>query len=237
MIPPEIETLRAALRSTHNRDSLDRDPLDRWGRGHRRPAQLPGQGRQAAVLCLIFPLQNNWTALESLEASVPLDWEASESDSLGILLTRRAEHLGRHAGQISFPGGRQDPGESLEQTAKRETWEEVGLPPVDLDLLGPLLPVYVPPTDFTVTPFVAWCPRITRLVPDVREVDRLIVTSVESLRRPETLQWGKIAGQSDYFSQAPFFQIGQHQVWGATGRMISDLISRPELSGGGHDPH
>ena len=73
-----------------------------------------------------------------------------------ILLIRRREDLRYHPGQISFPGGRQEDGEDLLETALRETFEEVGLQRDALAVLGPLAPVYISPSDFIVHPFVAW---------------------------------------------------------------------------------
>ena len=99
-----------------------------------RPPEIAGRPREGAVLVILYPI-NGQTHL---------------------VLTRRHDDLNSHAGQISFPGGRREAGETLQMTAVREAEEEIGLNPAALTVLGRLTCLYIPPTDYEVHPFVAW---------------------------------------------------------------------------------
>ena len=93
--------------------------------------------RQAGVLILVYPVEGDlWT-----------------------VLTQRTERMEHHRGQISFPGGRNEAGETLEQTALREANEELGIPTSDVKIMGRLTPLYIPPSGFCITPTVAYLPR------------------------------------------------------------------------------
>ena len=175
-------------------------------RPRRRPDDLPGDGRVAAVLLLVFEVQNDpWFAL-----------------------TRRNENLSKHAGQISFPGGRQDPGETLLETALRETQEELGIPRQQVEVLGQLNTVYIPPSDFTVHPFVGWHSKRPDWAPEPEEVAEVIESPIERLFQPDTRQTGEVRNQ-DHPIIAPFYAIEGHRVWGATALILCEFIERCKM--------
>lgn len=174
-----------------------------------RPENLPGDGRVAAVLMLFFP--------EVTNAEVP---------SFNLVLTKRNANLSKHASQISFPGGRRDQGESLRETALRETEEEVGVPRSKVEILGQLNPVYIPPSDFTVTPFIGWCSKRPVFQRSEEEVDEIIETSVGHLLKPTTVVWEEVESQSEGRIKVPLYRVGEHQVWGATAIMLTELVER-----------
>ncbi|MGD2078139.1 MAG: CoA pyrophosphatase, partial [Chloroflexota bacterium] len=99
-----------------------------------RPPEMTGRPRQGAVLVALY----------------------DKDGQTHLVLTRRRDDLNDHAGQISFPGGRREDGETLQATALREAQEEIGLQPADMTILGQLSLLYIPPTDYEVHPFVAW---------------------------------------------------------------------------------
>lgn len=106
-------------------------------------------------------------------------------DDAAFLLTRRASKLRAHSGQLALPGGRVDPGESVEQTALRELDEELG---VKLDgdaVLGHLDP-YATRSGYLIAPIVVWTPRETVVTPNPAEVDKLFRIPLSELRRPDS---------------------------------------------------
>lgn len=146
---------------------------------------------------------------------------------LSLVLTLRKDDLQSHAGQVSFPGGRNEPNESLLDTALREADEEIGINSSEVNVLGELTPLYIFPSDFEVYPFVAWYADGQQ--PDFRphagEVAELIEVPISYLMDPSnrTEEMWSIRG---FDLKVPFFQVGKHKVWGATAMMLSEFIER-----------
>ncbi len=145
-----------------------------------------------------------------------------------VVLTQRSDYDGVHAGQVSCPGGRHEPPETLRETALRETWEEVGIPSADVELLGELTPLYVMPSDFEVHPFVghyigAGRPRF---VPDPREVAAILEVPLRLLLDPATRAEEEMELRGGLRLPVPFFRVGESRVWGATAMMLSELVER-----------
>jgi 8-oxo-dGTP pyrophosphatase MutT (NUDIX family) len=142
---------------------------------------------------------------------------------LHLVLTRRPGDMRRHAGEVAFPGGRQDPGEDLRTTALREAEEEVGLPRGDVELLGALQPVPTLATGFAIYPFVALIEPGREWVLSPREVEEVIEPSLAQLRagfgRRRIVRRG-IPLRSDVY------EVGDAFIWGATARMLTDLLQR-----------
>ncbi len=175
------------------------------GRPVARPTELEGTGRIGAVLILLYRHQ----------------------ETLFLTLTKRGDGLSTHSGQISFPGGRQEDGESLEETAVRETQEEIGIDPSMLSVIGSLQQVYIPPSDFHVHPYVAWVNsnKKPRFTPSEVEVSEIIEVPVLSLLNPELRQTQRRKFRGNYYD-VPYFAIQEHQVWGATAVMLNEFIQR-----------
>jgi 8-oxo-dGTP pyrophosphatase MutT (NUDIX family) len=147
-----------------------------------------------------------------------------EADGLHFLLTRRPDTLNSHAGQISFPGGKQEDGETFIQTALRETCEEVGICE-RIELLGELTPLWIPPSNFEVHPQVGYIKRLPPLRIDSSEVAEVIHTPLEilldeSVKGSDTMQY------KDRSFEYGFYHIQGHQVWGATAAMLSEFEMR-----------
>ena len=148
---------------------------------------------------------------------------------LGTVLTRRREDLRRHAGEISFPGGRREPGEpDLVTTALREAHEEVGLEPAGVHIAGALPPTPTIATGYAIHPFVgaiepggAWVPS-EREVAEVLEVP--LATLQEGVGRRRLVRRG-IPFVTDTYA------LGERLVWGATARILSGLLVRLERAG------
>lgn len=145
----------------------------------------------------------------------------------GLLLTERKGHLRRHAGEISFPGGRRDPGESLADTALREAEEEIGLARGRVELLGALPPVGTLVTGYKIHPFVGAIgpPEELGLEANPDEVATLLSSSVQELvagRERRRVPASRIPLRTDTFT------VSGKLVWGATARILSILLGRLE---------
>lgn len=143
---------------------------------------------------------------------------------LHLLLTRRTERVFAHRGQISFPGGTQHPGETVEETALRETAEELGLVPDTIVLLGRLTPLYIPPSNFCIYPVVAYLRERPDVRPQPEEVAEVLDVSVDHLLDVGTVRretWTYEGGSYD----VPFYAFGEHKIWGATAMVLAELLS------------
>ncbi len=160
--------------------------------------------RTAAVLALIFP--DNETRLPR------------------IILMERAGGGDVHAHQISFPGGKQEPDEELAYTALRETFEELGIPPQEVNLIGPLTSLYIPPSGFLVHPFLGFLHQEPVFTINPFEVKSVFSPSLEQLCDKENLHSGRFRSSQGMEVEAPCFQLEDVVIWGATAMMISEIV-------------
>lgn len=144
-----------------------------------------------------------------------------------VLLTRRSMHLRHHRGEVSFPGGRMEPGERARDTALREAHEEVGLVPDDVTIVGELAHLSTVVSRSHIVPIVATLTGTggarPTLVPQASEVDRILWVTLAELARPDTYReerWGT----PPLDRSIHFFDLDDETVWGATGRMLFDLL-------------
>jgi 8-oxo-dGTP pyrophosphatase MutT (NUDIX family) len=140
--------------------------------------------------------------------------------------TERRADLRRHAGEISFPGGRQDfPDEDLRTTALREAEEEVGLPRGDVELVGALPPVGTFVTGYRVFPFVGLIEPDRVWVPQETEVAQVLELSLSDLVRGHE---HKRLTRRGVPIKTPTYTVDGHLVWGATARIVAHLLARLE---------
>jgi 8-oxo-dGTP pyrophosphatase MutT (NUDIX family) len=152
---------------------------------------------------------------------VPLFEDGGE---LHAVLTKRHEHLRRHPGEISFPGGRRDfPEEDLLTTALREAEEEVGLPAAEVELVGALPPTPTFVTGIRIRPFVGVIKPGRAWVPQPTEVETVIELPLDGLRAGHGRQRLVRRGRSFL---SPTYTVGPHLVWGATARILENLFER-----------
>jgi 8-oxo-dGTP pyrophosphatase MutT (NUDIX family) len=143
---------------------------------------------------------------------------------LHAVFTRRRDDLRRHAGEISFPGGRQDEDESdLRETALRESEEEIGLRPADVELIGALQPTPTIATNYAVYPFVGLIEPGRTWRPSAAEVAEVLELPLRRLRegyaRRRLLRRG-VPFRTDVYC------VDDHLIWGATARIVADLLAR-----------
>ena len=157
---------------------------------------------------------------------VPLYVAAGE---LWVLLTRRTDSLPQHAGQYAFPGGvRTETDEDEVATALREAHEELGIEPSLVVVLGQLSDVWTP-TGFLISPVVGAIAHPLTVRPASAEVEAVVQVPFSYLANPEVVeeQELEIAGEKVI---SPVFHYRTHRIWGATARILADLIGR--LTGG-----
>lgn len=136
---------------------------------------------------------------------------------------QRPEYNGAHSAQISLPGGKFEPQDrNLKDTALRETWEEIGVKPDKIKIVGSLTPIFIPNSNFNVTPYVAYLAECPSFTPDAFEVDYIIEAKLSQLIAPETIQSFE-KNINGHIIEAPFFNIDNCQIWGATAMIISEL--------------
>lgn len=166
-----------------------------------------GAGRNpihSSVLLLCYPLQSGKT---------------------GILLIERQQYPGHHSGQISFPGGRVEASDQgIETTALRETFEETGVNPSDIKLIGKLTPLYIPPSNHLVFPFVGVALEHPLFHADPEEVARILEIPLSSFIDTANLQNEFINLSNGLEVQTPCYVIDGHVVWGATAMILCEFI-------------
>lgn len=143
--------------------------------------------------------------------------------SLHLAFIKRNAYDGPHSAQISFPGGARDEGDpTLQDTAIRETREELGIN-ARMEMLGSLTPLYIPVSNFMVYPFVGCLHEAPEFHPDPSEVQYVVEASLEALLDPmnrdsETLY------HHDMPIEAPYYRVGKEKIWGATAMILSELL-------------
>ncbi len=158
--------------------------------------------RKAAVLALFYPNKQNTTTL---------------------LLTKRASYKGAHSAQISFPGGKIEKNDySLQETALRETFEEVGVKPTEIKIIRELTDVYIPPSNFLATPFIAFTNQRPAFIIN-HEVAEIIEISLNDLLNEQHLTTVNLSTSYMKNIDVPCFKINNHIIWGATGMMLSEI--------------
>lgn len=170
-----------------------------------REMKAPADARLGGVMILIFDIDNKWNTI----------------------LIRRTEDGKTHSGQISFPGGKMDhTDKDIIHTACRECEEEIGVKMKDIIVLGSLSPIYIPPSNFLVTPTIGFIKNLQNYKASEREVQEIIQLPLELLFN-DSIKKEKAVKRSDKIDevmQTPIYELSEDLViWGATAMMISEL--------------
>jgi 8-oxo-dGTP pyrophosphatase MutT (NUDIX family) len=167
-------------------------------------AAMEVRGRESAVLLALF----GWP------------------ERPGLIFTERRADLRRHAGEVSFPGGRQDPDDTdLEATALREAHEEIALDPTGVEVVGALPPVSTFVTGYRIQPFVGLVaePAELRLEPNPSEVETVLAFTLEALRDGYEMRRLVRRGVPVH---TPTYEVDGQLIWGATARILGDFLKR-----------
>lgn len=173
-------------------------------------------------------MKTDWPSVDSAVLLILFE-EAGEAR---LVLTRRSSALRSHQGQVSFPGGRIDPGEDPISAALREAHEEVSLDLADVTTLGWMQPTLTPRLQSFIAPIVASVPTRPDLVPSPAEVARVFDVALRDLADPDIFHeehW-HVPGlasldRPDGVIRVPFFEIEGEIIWGATARILRELLS------------
>ena len=141
----------------------------------------------------------------------------------GLVFTERPEDMRRHAGEISFPGGRPEPGENLLSCALREANEEIGLDPNQVEVMGALPPVSTMVTGYMIHTFVGLIPAGLAFEPNPGEVAAVLLLHFDELRAGFGMRRLIRRGVP---LKMPTYVVGEHLVWGATARILQSLFER-----------
>lgn len=169
------------------------------------------------------PLQPAFDGARASAVLVPLRVGASGTE---VLLTRRSQSMRHHRGEISFPGGRMDPGETPLDTALREAHEEVGLDPDAVTVIGELDHLNTVVSRSYIVPKVAIVDAAVEVRPMTGELDRVMWVPLDELVAGHTYH-GEWWGMPPTDRLLHFFTLVDETVWGATGHMLFDLLARP----------
>lgn len=143
--------------------------------------------------------------------------------AINFPLIKRPDYAGAHSGQVSFPGGKAEAGETIIQTALREAQEEIGIDPKDVNVIGVMSDFFVMPSNFMVTPVVGYMTKRPEFVPDKVEVVRILEGDVRRLLPDEAITISEIVVAKTHKLRAPHFLIDNEIVWGATAMMLNEL--------------
>jgi 8-oxo-dGTP pyrophosphatase MutT (NUDIX family) len=158
--------------------------------------------KKAAVLVLFYPNENNETC---------------------FLLTQRARYKGTHSAQISFPGGKTEISDkNLEQTALRETFEEVGIKEEKVSVIREITDVYIPPSNFLATPFLAYSEQKPSLSIN-HEVDHAFDVKLTDLLDDSNISSVNITTSYANKIDVPCFKLNNYIVWGATAMILNEI--------------
>lgn len=128
-----------------------------------------------------------------------------------------------HAGQVSFPGGMPKKSEKIRTAALRETFEEVGIEPSAVRIIGTLSTLYIPASAFALHPVVGISDVRPEIYPATAEVERAIEVPLEELANPANLYRGT-RWRHDRTYDVPYFELSNERVWGATSMVLAELL-------------
>lgn len=171
------------------------------GRKLRANLEEVGAIKYSSVLLLLFPIDGK----------------------IFTCLTRRSLNMKNHPGQISFPGGRIEEGESPELTAMREAQEEVGVSPLDVRLLGMLSELFIPVSGYTIFPYVGWTDQKPEFVLNRDEAEKLLLLPVQDFLQNEKINYTEMETLRGRIT-VPYYPCDNEIIWGATAMILTEFF-------------
>lgn len=165
--------------------------------------------KKSAVLILLFP----------------------DHTHIKTVFIERPVYEGVHSGQVAFPGGKFEESDTdLKQTALRETFEEIGVSPDKITIIGQLTDLYINPSNFLVSPFIGYLNEPPDFIIDPREVQKIVTYDLFDLNNDTIRSEKEITFSGGFTLKTPYYDIEGLTVWGATAMMISELNALVEES-------
>jgi 8-oxo-dGTP pyrophosphatase MutT (NUDIX family) len=195
---------------------------------------LPGAPAQVKMSSMrrIMELSQAFTPSRAVRSSVLILLYVRRDDFYTAFI-KRSDYNGVHSGQIGLPGGKSEPSDrDLIQTALRESHEEIGLIPQQVRVIGKLTDLYIPPSNYLVTPVVGYLDTEPVFHRDPEEVEDIIEVRLLDFLSDHVVKKVKIPLKLGLSIKAPAFVINGHVIWGATAMMMSEFIEviRPVLN-------
>ena len=167
--------------------------------------------------------QESYSKYSPRQSAVMMLFYAKDGEAT-LILIKRNTYPGIHSAQISFPGGKTESYDnSLQATALRETWEEIGVLQTDIDVVMAFTQIYIPPSNFLVAPFLGIAASELHFKPNADEVTELVELPLSVLLDDSTVIHTPMQTSYSQSSSVPAFKVGEHIIWGATAMILSEL--------------
>ena len=181
---------------------------------------LPGAKSHKKMLPPNRVLEATFEEKSTLKQSSVLLLLFIENDELTACLIKRPPHMKHHAGQIALPGGRIEKGETAIETALRETYEEIGIQPKQIEILGSLSEFYVEVSRFQIHPFVGWLQKKPEFIINCNEVERTVLFPINKFKPPfKRVELQTLSGKL----KVPCIKFDGEIIWGATAMILSEF--------------
>ena len=194
---------------------------------HKLDLPLPGEKAQMAMAPLTRKeALSEYSDLDKIKPSAVLVLFYYDRQQVKFVLIKRATYNGIHSGQIAFPGGQYEPTDpDLKTTALREAKEEVGINPEQVQILGELTKMYIPPSHFDVYPFVGFVRERPDFKVDNTETKEVVEVKLEDFLNPANQTVKTIHHLTGRDIEVPCFYLNNKIVWGATAMILSELLA------------
>ncbi len=182
--------------------------------------KLPGAASHKKMLLPNRALKAASNKKSTLKQSSVLLLLFIENNELTACLIKRPSHMKHHAGQIALPGGRIEKGETAVETALRETYEEIGIQPNEVEILGSLSEFYVEVSQFQIQPFVGWLNKKPEFKINSNEVEKTILFPIKNFKAPfNEIELITVSGKL----KVPCIKFDGEIIWGATAMILSEF--------------
>lgn len=189
--------------------------------------QLPGESahRKLAPLIRINELDEiDMSTRNPQEAGVMAVFYPDNENVTRLVLILRKTYKGVHSNQVGFPGGRvEEIDKDLEETALRETEEEVGIPQNEIEVVKKLSRLYIPPSNFWVQPYIGLLKTTPQMVAQETEVEEILEVKLSDFLNDDNMITENLSTSYAKEIEVPAYRLNGYVVWGATGMMLSEI--------------